>query len=134
MKRLIPFCTAIAFLLIACEEEVPDPNFDLRDDYTGSWVVEENSNFFGAQAYAVEVTKSDTSDTEIWVSNFYGLGSSTITSMNVVDNSLVIPLQIVSGSDISGTGQSDLDVTGISFTYGVDDGSGVDNCTATWTR
>lgn len=134
MKRIVFPIFALALFLVSCEEDVVDPNFDLRDDYTGQWIVQETSTFFGAQSYTVEVSKSDTAATDIWVSNFYGLGSSTITVMEVVDNNILIPFQNVSGSQISGTGQSDLDVTSISFTYGVNDGSGVDNCTATWTR
>lgn len=134
MKKILLASLALSFILISCEEDPIDPNFDLRDDYVGQWVAQENSTIYGAQTYTVEVSKSDTSVSDIWVSNFYGLGVSTITVMEVIDNNIVIPIQTVAGSDMSGTGQSNVEVTSINLTYGVDDGSGVDNCTATWTR
>ena len=134
MKRALLYILAFGFLLTSCEEDIINPDFDLRDEYTGQWIVQESSTFFGDQSYTVEVSKSDTAASDIWVSNFYGLGSSTITVVELVDNSLLVPVQNVAGSELSGTGQSDLNVTSIEWTYGVNDGSGVDNCTATWTR
>ena len=134
MKKVILPILCFSVFLISCEEEPIDPDFDIRDDYTGQWIVQENSTIFGAQSYAVEVSKSDTTATDVWVSNFYGLGTNTITVMEIIDNNILIPIQTVAGSELSGTGSSDLDVASLSLTYGVDDGSGVDNCTATWVR
>ncbi len=134
MKRILLLSLAAVAIFTSCEDDPPEPNFDLRDDYLGTWLVQENSGIFGNQSYAVEVSKSDTAETGIWVSNFYGLGTSAITVMNVVDNNIVIPLQTVAGSDLSGTGKSDREVTSVELTYGVNDGSGVDNCTASWRR
>jgi hypothetical protein len=134
MKKLT-LCLSLSLLLfVSCEEDPVDPDFDLRDEYVGSWTASEDSDFFGDQTYAIEVSKSDTSLTDIWVTNFYGLGNNTLTVMEVNDNNVFIPLQTVSGSEVSGSGQSGIDFSEVTLTYGVDDGSGVDQCTAVWVR
>lgn len=134
MKKLFFLACACSLLLVSCEEDPVDPNFDLRDEYVGTWTASENSSFFGDQTYTVEVSKSDTSLSDIWVTNFYGLGNNSLTVMEVNDNTIFIPIQNVSGSEISGTGQSTVDYSKVTLTYGVNDGSGVDQCTAEWAR
>ena len=134
MKKLFSLGFACLVLLVSCEEDPVDPDFDLRDEYVGTWTASENSNFFGDQTYTVEVSKSDTNLTDIWVTNFYGLGNNSLTVMEVSDNNIFIPLQTVAGSEVSGTGQSAIDFSEVTLTYGVNEGSEVDQCTAEWAR
>lgn len=133
MKYRILAFLAISLVVISCEDEPVDPDFDLRDEYVGDWLCNENSSIYGNSSYTITIEKSDTNDTYIHISNFYNLGNGIAVSAEVFDNSLLIPAQNVGGNAIDGTGTSNADYTEINLTYSVDDGADNDVCSSVCT-
>lgn len=128
----IYFSIVALSLVILSSCGLEDPNFDDRDDFTGTWTCAETSSIYNPSNYSVNITKSTTDTTEILIGNFYQLGSSTKTRAIVNGTSFSIPTQTVSGHTIFGSGN--LIGNDINLNYSVNDGSATDNCTATYTQ
>ena len=132
MKNIIKFfqiiSLAIIFFLASCAKE---NNTDARYNYVGTWIMAENSKNFGQTSYSISISKSNADNVNIIVKNFYNLGPSTNTIVEVSGNNILINSQTVSGTIISGSGT----LSGkISWTYQTNDGVNKDNCTATSTK
>ena len=105
MKKLVLFAALIS--LASCEIYIfddPNPAWDERDQFVGSYYVEEYSQtterFY---TYTIEVEKSCCRNDEIRILNFYG---SDIEVVALVHNyKMTIPLQQVDGYEIEGTGK-----------------------------
>ncbi len=118
----------IAIFLSACAQ---DDFTDIRDNISGNWRCQENSNLFGEQYYDVNISKSDSIETEILIYNFFDRKQDV--RVTVEGNSLTIPIQIVDNWEISGTGEISTDYKTISWNFSADDGSGKEDFTAYFT-
>ncbi|MCB0431265.1 MAG: hypothetical protein H6585_00910 [Flavobacteriales bacterium] len=127
----------LAAALQSCQPEDNNPDngsTDNRDKFTGTWHVSENSQVYGTSAYDINLLKKG-SDTLMTIENFYNLNfSNKVTvSLNGSGTAFNIPVQVVSGHTISGSGQ----VTGsssIHWNYTVNDGGGDDIVTANYSK
>jgi len=103
MKKLLLF-GAILFLG-GCEIYVfEEPHVDDRNLFIGTYHVDEYSQVTEqSYTYSMTIQKSCCNSREIKINNFYGVGISVRAIVN--DNRLTIPLQLVNGYEIDGTGK-----------------------------
>jgi hypothetical protein len=117
MKALI-FAMISALMLTSCfYEESVNTSYDYRDNVVGYYEVEEYSQTFNDKTYYdIDITRSGYGD-EVWIDNFYAADISVKAIVNY--ERIRIPLQIVDGYEIEGSGI----VRGsrIDFTYSVRD-------------
>jgi hypothetical protein len=123
---------SLALLPACAPEETPDPA-DERDKFVDGWNVAENSSLAGASNYVVLISKSTTNSSEVLLENFYDLGNQHKARMSVSGNTLTIPQQTLNGNQLSGSGTLSGNNT-FTLTYTVNNGTTIDNCTATCTR
>lgn len=94
-----------ALFLASCEiyvDEAPRRRDD-RNLYVGHYRIEEYSDTYGViTEYSIEVYKSGSSGSRIYISNFYDSGIDVFASVS--GNRITIPLQEVYGYEISGRG------------------------------
>ena len=114
MKRALPFI--FLALLASCElyiYEEPVP-WDDRDMFVGHYHMEEYSQTTGRiDTYNITVDKAWNRAHEVRIRNFYGIG---LKVYGIVDgNRLTIPLQVVDGFEIEGTGRVVGDRLNLSF-------------------
>ena len=137
MKGLLKITTiALSIFLTSCElDELSDSNSDVRDEFTGNWLVNENSTLLGFRSYEVNIYKDAANDAQINILNFYKMGETdsiaAIVSTTEV-NTLSIPSQNVNGNYIEGNGA--IDGNEIDLVYYIDDGNDVDTVTSNYTR
>ena len=103
MKNLLLFGTIL--FLGGCEIYLfEDPFVDERDLFVGNYQVEEYSQITEQHyTYSMTIRKSCCNSREIKISNFYGVGISVKAIVN--NNRLTIPLQMVDGFEVDGTGK-----------------------------
>ena len=103
MKNLLLFGTIL--FLGGCEIYLfEDPFVDERDLFVGNYQVEEYSQITEQHyTYSMTIRKSCCNSREIKISNFYGVGISVKAIVN--NNRLTIPLQMVGGYEVDGTGK-----------------------------
>ncbi|MCU0432295.1 MAG: hypothetical protein MUC87_02440 [Bacteroidia bacterium] len=123
---------SLALIPACAPEETPDPA-DERDKFVDAWNCAENSSQAGASNYVLLISKSTTNTSEVLLENFYDLGNQHKARMSVSGNTLTIPQQTLNGSQISGSGTLSGNNT-FTLSYSVNNGSTIDNCTATCTR
>jgi hypothetical protein len=107
MKNLLLFGTIL--FLGGCEIYIfDDPYVDERNLFVGNYQVEEYSQITEQYyTYSMTIKKSCCNSREVKISNFYGVG---ITVKAIVNNNrLTIPLQLVGGYEIDGTGKMTFD-------------------------
>ena len=117
MKKLFLF-GAILFLG-GCEIYIfEDPYVDERNQFIGNYHVEEYSQVTEQYyTYNITIEKSCCDSRELIISNFYGVN---ITARAVVNNNrLTIPLQVVDGYELDGTGK--IEFNKLNLTYIVRD-------------
>lgn len=130
------------FSLTSCDKALNDLSVAAqREKLTGTWLVEENSQTYKKSLKAVNhytstISASTSNLSNVAISNFYGLGESTLATATLNNMKLTIDNQTVSGGyTISGNGSIASDFKTIDWQYTVDDGSGVkDKVTATFTK
>ena len=130
------FCLGLLgslFFFNACEQDDDDPDYDLRDEYVGTWTCNETAGDFAPQTYDVTISKGSGSDA-IRIANFYNLGLGFSVTAIVSENNLNIASQIVDGYTLSGSGNATVDFSRINWNYNVNDGSGTDNVTAHYVK
>ena len=103
MKKLFLF-TAILFLG-GCEIFIYEKSYvNNRDTFVGNYEVDEYSQTTEQYyTYSMTIQKSCCNAREIKINNFYGVGISVIAIVN--DSRITIPLQLVNGYEIDGTGK-----------------------------
>lgn len=129
INRIVIVSICASFGLASCTTE--DLNADKRDDYTGNWLCHETSSQLGTSQYTVSISKSITDSNEIFISNFYNLGSSKKATAIVDGNSFTIYSQLVDNLNVAGSGT--LNGSQINLNYTVSAG-GTDNVTAVYTQ
>jgi hypothetical protein len=110
LQRLFPVLICMFFFLQACQpdEEEPGTPADSREKYVGSWKVDEISKQTGANpGFIVHINLSSTSTTQVVIENFYNLGFQYMANTEVSGSSMTIPLQVISGASVKGSGTFD---------------------------
>jgi hypothetical protein len=122
---------ATAFLLVACEPEVP---LDPRTDYwAGSWTCEEQTGDLAPQVYTVEVDLGADPD-GVTVSGLYNQGLNFTLLGTVSGTSLTIPEQTINGFTLSGSGTYSVLTDQVTYSLVVNDGGSADYTSGRWTR
>jgi hypothetical protein len=126
--------TVIATLLFttACELDNDPVTSDPRDNFTGNWVVNEQSSLYGTNNYTVSIRKDPDNSTQVLIANFYHFGTDFDAWAITTINSITVPQQIVCSHTVQGSGQRDKNK--ITWTYTVNDGADLDNVTAVFTK
>tara|TARA_Y100000766_G_C18690614_1_gene499298 strand:+ start:124 stop:570 length:447 start_codon:yes stop_codon:yes gene_type:complete len=122
----------ILFLLLGCEKE---KNNDVRDDFVGNWLVNENSSLLGLRSYEVTIFKDSINNSGINIYNFYKLGiedSVFSTISGIEGTTLTIPSQTSKSNIIEGSGKIKKDE--IDINYFINDGNQIDTVSANYTR
>jgi len=119
---------AILFVFAGCEESVFDSN-DPRDDFTGTWSVNESySKKSTHEVYNVEIEKSSSDSTKLYLINFFNTGALNDAVATVTGNVItLVSNQDIGGGFIlvSGSGTLSSNKKTINWTYQVDEGSGI---------
>ena len=118
------------------DSETVTPTDD-RDKYIGTWSCAETSSKSGGSTFDVTIRKDVNENSQLFIDNFYLLGSTHAALVKKSGNSLSLPTQSISGNTVQGSGSIVSD-TKWNLSYTVNDGSGgssaIDNCTATLTK
>ncbi len=121
MKRSLPhvalFTTLALFGLSGCDVYTVEPRYDVRDNLTGNYEMEEYSNTYNDLSYYQIYIRKSAYAGEIYIDNFYA--SDVLVHASVSYDRVTIPYQEVNGYAIEGTGT----VYGstLSLTYSVKD-------------
>ena len=137
MKKIIfGLSLLLNMLLISCKDDNLNNNeVDIRNEFTGNWLVIEKSKIVGERNFEITINKDPTVDNKINIRNFYALGNSDSVFANVSTveiNTFIIPYQLVRNNGINGNGA--LSDNNIEMVYYVDDGNSIDTISATFTR
>jgi len=133
-SKVMAVCIALLFMVgCASDDDSEVTPIDERDKYIGTWSCAENSSKSGNSTFDVVIRKNSTNSTQLYIDNFYLLGSSHSALVDKNGTSLTIATQSISGNTVQGSGTINSD-TKINLTYTVNDGSGgssaIDNCTS----
>jgi hypothetical protein len=124
-----------AFFTWSCDEALDLLSDDVRDQYTGTWNVKEESTLKTTYTYTVDIEKSSSDTTVIYISNFYQIGKQTKVEGIVSGDRVTLPKQDVGGFGIEGDGVISFNGNTISWSYSVDFKNGTkDDATATYTK
>jgi hypothetical protein len=103
MKRFLTLIPAL-LVLVGCEVYYVEPVYDVRENFTGYYEVEEYSKTtYTTTFFEFDIVKYGYNSDEILIRNFYGVN---IDVLAVVESStrIRIPLQRMDGYEVSGTG------------------------------
>lgn len=129
MKKILLLLFILPATLSGClvvVEEEPVVVYDYRNDFVGSYSVEEYSETFDTWAeYSIRIVRSAGYPQSVYIRNFYGLGLEIIA--DVEGRRLYIPEQEVNGYHIEGSGR--LVGTELRMDYSVHDHYGSRNIT-----
>lgn len=132
--RYLFILASLTSLLVSCDpDDNPPDDTDPRDKFVGSWSCNENSSENGISTFTVTITLNTGNSTQIYLSNFYGLTSNKVYAV-IAGYSATIPSQAVSNFTISGSGTMTSTNTKIDWSYNVNDGADIDNCTAVFSK
>ena len=138
MKKLIYIFFSFSILYFtSCKPDKTDdpltPSSDDRDKYIGVWLCNETSQVSGNTSYTINISKSNSSSSEVLIDKFYDLQAQARAS--VVGNNMTIPYQQL-GSIGFAAGSGTLSGTGntMSLKYTTNIGGNKDTCTANCTK
>jgi hypothetical protein len=118
-----------SMIIVACQKENTGP-----ESILGQWSCKETSQVFEVTNYTVDISRSSTDSTKIFIENFYQLGSSYSVTAKINGLNISIPSQTVDGNQISGSGTISSGYDKINWTYNVVSGSTTDHVTAVYTK
>ena len=125
--------TAIVLLTFSACELLDDPlPTDARDNFVGTWAVNETSSLYGINNYTVVIRYDPNSSSQVLMSNFYHFGDEIDTYAIPTAGSLTVPQQEVCNHTVKGTGI--LTKNTITWSYSVNDGADLDQVTAVFTK
>lgn len=127
------FSPALFFSSCQPDEQPTPSSTDARDVYVASWTCNETSSQIGPSTFTVHINKVTTNTTQVQIENFYNIGFNFNAKVDISGTSMSIPLQTVNGNQVHGSGTK-TGANSISLSYYVNNGSGVDTCTATLAR
>lgn len=124
----------ISFLLFlsGCEKEDVE---DIRDEFEGDWLVNENSSLLNQRIYEIMIFKDSLNTSNIHIFNFYKIGKNqrVFSTVSTTDNNvLTIPSQTLKNYTIEGFGE--IDDQEIKLNYFINDGNEIDTVTAIYTK
>ena len=123
----------LSFLLVSCTDDNPvEPDVDPKVKFIGSWNVKEEIGGQVTGNYPSTVTTDASNSSRILIGNIYNLGSEQNIKALVVNNSLDISTQIITGITISGTGS--FSGSGFILNYTANEGNGPQSVKATYTK
>lgn len=125
------FVLAAALLVVACEPD-EDEDVILRDEYLGTWNVNETTGWNAPQFYTVQITEGN-DENDILINGLYNI-SGTRVRASTDGYQLSIPQQSSENIQFSGSGQANADFDQLSISFFANDGSGVDSVDAILTR
>jgi hypothetical protein len=125
--RLVITLAVTGILINSCTPD-NDDSIILRDDYLGTWDVNETAGNFAPQFYSVEITAGPGED-EILIEGLYNVPGTQVR-VNVNGPSLFIPSQQTAGISFSGSGTSIADLSRINLNFTANDGTGNDQVAA----
>lgn len=131
-RKLIPALIPVALLLVSCQPDEAEPADD-RDKFVDIWHVTETSSQVGQTNYDVHINLSTTNTSQVLIENFYNFGMSHKAVATVSGTSLTFASQTLNGGQLQGNGSMSGNNT-INMSYTMNDGSGIDTCTAVYTR
>ncbi len=133
--RYIFILASLTSLLVSCDpDDNPPDDTDPRDKFVGSWSCNENSHQMGTSTFTVTISLNSGNSSQIYVANFYQLGTSQKVYAVVAGDNATIPDQSVSGVSVKGSGSITSSNTKIDWNYYVNDGADIDTCTAVFTK
>lgn len=134
-KNLLLLLITSAFMACTKDDEKNDtPVSDPRSIVIGNWICNEESEVFLSTTYPVVIFAHSTIANRIVISNFYNLGAQQSNcQMEISGTSFTIFQQNISGYDIVGSGILENSST-IKLSYTTNDGAGIDNVTAVYTK
>ncbi len=124
---------SITVVFSACQPDQQPTPTDARDVYVASWTCNENSSQIGPSVFTVHINKVTSSTTQVQIENFYNIGFNFNAKVEITGSSMSIPVQTINGNQVHGSGTK-TGANSISLTYYVNNGSGIDTCTATLAR
>ena len=137
IKYIFVLCT-LASIFFSCNpddtNDTPPQTEDSRDKFVGSWLCNENSHQMGTSSFTVPISLDPNNSSQIYLANFYQLGSSQKVYGVVANNSVTIPNQTVSSKSVRGSGTITNNNTRINWNYYVNDGADIDTCTAVFSK
>ncbi|MFN6037294.1 MAG: hypothetical protein ACK452_02405, partial [Bacteroidota bacterium] len=138
MKNFILKTSSVVFFLAlfyscAPEEETPTTPVDPKMKWIGTWMCQETTGLNPGTSYTIHITDSVGTDF-VKIENLYMSGFQTKVRCSVNSSNMSIPLQLLGGAEtINGSG-SMVSNTNISLSFSVNDGSVIDNVTASLTK
>ena len=101
MKNVI-FFTVLVLVAASCSDYDAEPRYDSRDKFVGYYDVEEFSELYRDMTYyEMRITRSPY-EREVYLDNFYDAGIRVYAIVNY--NDITIPLQVVQGFEVEGSG------------------------------
>ena len=130
--RWISCVSAVALTINACEPDDVAPDVS-RNDYLGAWTGQSDGPVNGPLGFQMNITASNSSSDGILMENFDAVGAGRKVVAYVDGGNITIPLNIINGDSIIGSGTYRSNGS-LSFSFTVSDGQTVDERTATATR
>lgn len=133
MNRLFIFIIVISIgYVTSCQKD--DNSTVNPTSIIDTWNCNENSPTYGTTSYQVDISKDTNYTNKVIIDNFYQLGWGKEVKATLSGQLLTISNANIDGFLINGTGTISSNYNSISWSYTVDDGSGSENVTATYTR
>ena len=138
MKKIFPYTLILGALISILYSCNPNDNnstsSDPRDNYTGNWNCSEVSHLNGSSAFTVTISLNPNNSSQIYLANFYHLGTNQKVYGIVANTNVTIPQQTVNSIKISGSGTLTNNNTKINWNYYANDGADIDTCTAVYSK
>ncbi len=129
MKRVL-YVLFAALLLASCAGEDLAPDHPLGvSDYTGSWNVQEDCS---KSSYSVEISADYSDSTKVYISNFAQMGYDMQVHAGISGDLITVLKQTVDGTEVQGNGTLSGDK--ITWSYSLNDGADLIQCSAVFTR
>ena len=128
LKIKLSFLIIALFAIASCK---PDDNKDVdqRDKFIGSWnCTETSSKNHNSITFSVAISKNELTTNEIYLSNFYLLGSDQKARSTVDYSNLSIPQQVVCNLNVHGSGA--YTQSKVNLLYYVNDNADIDTVNA----
>jgi hypothetical protein len=132
IKLLMTLSIGVILFSTSCELDNDPITSDPRDNFTGTWTVNETSSLYGTNNYTVTISYDPNNSTQVLISNFYHFGMEFNAYAITTINSITIPQQEVCNHNVQGTGQRDKNK--ITWNYTVNDGADLDQVSAVYTK
>ncbi len=123
----------LTMLLVSCADENPvTPEVDAKVKFIGTWNVKEEIGGQVTGNYPSVVTTDSSNTSRIVIKNIFNLGAAENVKALVLNNTLDISQQTVTGVSITGSGT--YSGAGFILNYTANDGTGAQTVKATYTK